>query len=65
LDGLNSIFKYLREVACNGAPGDEAVRRWCPEQAIGGAGDGPGMGELHEGAQIFEQGRLLKRSPDE
>src|SRR5580704_17936563 len=31
-------------------------RRGRPEQAIGGAGDGSGMGEFYEGAQIFEQG---------
>jgi hypothetical protein len=31
----------------------------------GCTGDGPGIGEFYEGAQIFEQGGLLKRSPDE
>jgi hypothetical protein len=31
-------------------------------EAVGCAGNGPGMGEFHKGAQIFEQGALLQSS---
>src|SRR5689334_11935549 len=39
-------------------------RRWCPEQAIRRAGNGPGSGELHERVQVVEHRILLGSLPE-